>query len=119
MFDIILKRKVYEDILKWKQEYAPNYVLFLKGARRVGKTTLAELVGKNEYESYMKISFDNASSVVKDMFVEELNNLNLFYQKLLFFLGRLFCEIHLNLLYLHINTNSHETSHDICEYKKV
>jgi hypothetical protein len=82
MFDIILKRKVYEDILKWKQEYAPNYVLFLKGARRVGKTTLAELVGKNEYESYMKISFDNASSVVKDMFVEELNNLNLFYQKL-------------------------------------
>ncbi len=56
--------------------------MFLKGARRVGKSTLAENFGKNEYKSYIKISFYNASSVVKDLFVEELNNLDLLFQKL-------------------------------------
>ena len=43
------KRKVYDKMLKWKNEYAPNYSLFLKGARRVGKSTLALKLGKEEY----------------------------------------------------------------------
>ena len=69
-------------MLKWKNEYAPDYTLFLKGARRVGKSTIAEAFGKAEYRSYIKISFDKASSVVKEMFVEELNDLDLFFQKI-------------------------------------
>lgn len=80
--DMILKRKKYEEMLKWKKEYAPDYALFLKGARRVGKSTLAEIFGKNEYKTYIKISFDNVSSVIKEMFIEELNNLDLFFQKI-------------------------------------
>ena len=44
-----LKRKIYSELLKWKNEYAPEYALFLKGARRVGKTTVAEDFGRNEY----------------------------------------------------------------------
>ena len=79
---IVLKRKKYNDMLKWKNEYAPDYALFLKGARRVGKSTIAEAFGKAEYRSYIKISFDKASSVVKEMFVEELNDLDLFFQKI-------------------------------------
>lgn len=35
--------------LKWKNEYAPEYALFLKGARRVGKTTIAEELGRYDY----------------------------------------------------------------------
>ena len=35
-------RKIYEEMLKWKQEYAPKYALFPKGTRHAGKTTLAE-----------------------------------------------------------------------------
>ena len=35
---IILKRKTYKKLLEWKNNYAPQYALFLKGARRVGKT---------------------------------------------------------------------------------
>lgn len=38
----MFERKIYNEILKWKREYAPKYALFIKGARRVGKTTLAE-----------------------------------------------------------------------------
>ena len=44
-----LKRKIYDELLKWKNEYAPEYALFIKGARRVGKTTMAEELGRKEY----------------------------------------------------------------------
>lgn len=37
---IVLKRKIYNKLLEWKEKYAPDYVLFLKGARRVGKRRL-------------------------------------------------------------------------------
>jgi hypothetical protein len=43
----------YTELQKWKKEYASEYALFIKGARRVGKTTIAEELGKNEYKSYM------------------------------------------------------------------
>ena len=49
------KRKVYDKMLKWKNEYAPNYALFLKGARRVGKSTLALKLGKEEYSHLLKL----------------------------------------------------------------
>lgn len=46
--EVILKRKIYDKILEWKEKYAPDYVLFLKGARRVEKTTIAEEFGKRQ-----------------------------------------------------------------------
>ena len=46
------------------------------------QTCALPIFGKNEYKSYIKISFDNATTTVKEMFIEELNNLDLFYQKL-------------------------------------
>ena len=57
----MFERKVYQEILKWKREYAPKYTLFIKGARRVGKTTLAEKLGKEEYKSYILVRFDQAN----------------------------------------------------------
>ena len=62
------KRKVYDKMLKWKNEYAPNYVLFLKGARRVGKSTLALKLGKEEYKSFIEIRFDKAPNEIKELF---------------------------------------------------
>lgn len=82
MSEIILKRKIYDKMLEWKEKYAPDYALFLKGARRVGKTTLANKIGKEEYKSYIEISFDNTSKNIKELFTEELNNLDLLYEKL-------------------------------------
>ena len=73
------KRKVYDKMLEWKNEYAPKYALFLKGARRTGKTYLAERLGQEEYETYIKISFDRTNSNIKNLFVESLDDLdNLF-----------------------------------------
>ena len=42
----ILKRKAYDKIKSWKENHAPDYALFIKGARRTGKTTLVEEFGK-------------------------------------------------------------------------
>ena len=57
-------------MIKWKNEYAPNYALFLKGARRVGKSTLALKLGKEEYKSFIEIRFDKAPSEIKELFIK-------------------------------------------------
>ena len=85
------KRKVYDKMLKWKNEYAPNYVLFLKGARRVGKSTLALKLGKEEYKSFIEIRFDKAPNEIKELFVNSLEDLDYLFNKLqIFYKTRLY-----------------------------
>ena len=38
-------------MLGWKENKAPDYALFLKGAKRVGKSTLANKFGREQYKS--------------------------------------------------------------------
>ncbi|MCQ2913735.1 MAG: AAA family ATPase [Alphaproteobacteria bacterium] len=76
---IILKRKILSELNKWKSEYAPNYALFIKGARRVGKTTIAEEFGKTNYKSYIVINFQEANELIKDLFVNSLLDLDYFF----------------------------------------
>ena len=83
-FAMIFERKIFQEMLKWKEQYAPHYALFLKGARRVGKTTLAEKLGREAYESYILIRFDQADQVVKDLFVNGLRDLDVFFAQLQF-----------------------------------
>lgn len=79
--EVELKRKVYDKMIKWKNEYAPNYALFLKGARCVGKSTLA-LKLANEYKSFIEIRFDKVPSVIKELFIDSLEDLDYFFNKL-------------------------------------
>lgn len=39
---MIFKRKLYDKMLKWKNEFSGKSALLVKGARRVGKSTLVE-----------------------------------------------------------------------------
>ena len=82
--ELIFQRKAYEKMLIRKRDFASNYVLFLKGARRVGKTTLAEEFGKKEYKSYILVKFNEADQEVKDLFVNGLMDLDSFYENLSF-----------------------------------
>ncbi len=77
MKDRVFRRKLYDKMLKWKQERDGSTALLIKGARRVGKSTLAEEFAKNEYESYINIDFTEASSEVKELFndISDLDNL--------------------------------------------
>lgn len=52
----MLKRKLYDDLLKWKNKKEKKCLL-IKGARQVGKTYLVEHFGKKEYKSYIEINF--------------------------------------------------------------
>ena len=62
-------------MLQWKKERDGKTALLIKGARRVGKSTLAEEFAKREYESYMIIDFTEAAQEVRDLF-EDISNLD-------------------------------------------
>ena len=78
------ERKVYQEMLKWKREDAPKYALFLKGARRVGKTTLAEKLGQEEYRSYILVRFDQTRDEINRLFTDSLRDLNTLFNTLQF-----------------------------------
>ena len=48
---IIMKRKIYNELLKWKQESNGNTALLIEGARRVGKSYIAEEFAKEKYQT--------------------------------------------------------------------
>ena len=64
----IFKRKIYDRMLQWKQERDGKTALLVKGARRVGKSTIVEEFARREYDSYMLIDFASASEEVKSLF---------------------------------------------------
>ena len=64
----VFKRKIYERMLQWKRDRDGKSALLVKGARRVGKSTIVEWFARNEYESYMLIDFSRASNEVKSLF---------------------------------------------------
>ena len=74
----MFKRKIYDRLLSWKQESQGRTALLIEGARRVGKSTVVEEFGKNEYKSYILIDFSTASPSVKELF-EDLSDLNYFF----------------------------------------
>lgn len=53
----LFKRKMYDKLLKWKNERNGESAILIQGARRIGKSTLAEEFARNEYESYILIDF--------------------------------------------------------------
>ena len=74
----MFKRKVYNKLLEWKNKYSEKYAVMLEGARRVGKSTIAEEFAKNEYKSYILIDFANTSNEVLEIF-EDISNLDIFF----------------------------------------
>lgn len=60
------KRKAYNKLLEWKKLYSDKYAALLEGARRVGKSTIAESFAKNEYKSYIMIDFSKTTSNILD-----------------------------------------------------
>lgn len=76
-----IQRKIYKKLVDWKETANGTKALLIEGARRVGKSTIAEEFGRREYRSYILIDFNIASSKVKAAF-DDLNNLDIFFQTL-------------------------------------
>ena len=80
---ICFKRKLYAAMLKWKQERNGATALLIQGARRVGKSTIAEEFARNEYTSYILIDFSKVSKAVADLF-DDVSDLNYLFLRLQF-----------------------------------
>ena len=76
-----IKRKIYEKLIEWKNSSNGTKALLIEGARRIGKSTIAEELGKNEYKSYIMIDFNKASKKILESF-DDLGNLDVFFQTL-------------------------------------
>lgn len=77
-----MKRKLYSKLLQWKNTSNGKSAVMIDGARRVGKSYIAEEFAKNEYESYLIIDFAKASRKVKSFFEDYLEDLDTFFMYL-------------------------------------
>ncbi len=68
-------------MLAWKQAYEGKSALLIQGARRVGKSTIAEEFARKEYSSYLLIDFNKASQAVKSLF-DDLMDLDFIFLQL-------------------------------------
>lgn len=76
-----MKRKIYHQLLEWKEKRHGEVALLIEGARRVGKSYIVEEFAKNEYETYMLIDFNRAPKMVHewfDLYLDDLDRLFLF-----------------------------------------
>ena len=77
-----MKRKIYDTLLEWKRTSNGKSAIMLDGARRVGKSYIAEEFAKNEYAAYLLIDFATASRKVRRYFEEYLDDLDTFFMYL-------------------------------------
>ena len=74
-----MKRKIYDRLLEWKKRSNGKTALLIDGARRVGKSYIAEEFAKNEYSSYVIVDFAKAKPALKRIFNEYLDDLDTFF----------------------------------------
>ena len=77
----MFKRKATEKLRMWKEKYSSKYAVLLEGARRVGKSTIAESFAKENYKSYILIDFSNVTEEVLRIF-DDISNLDVFFLQL-------------------------------------
>ncbi len=73
---MLFRRKIYSSLLKWKSECDGSRALFIEGARRVGKSTIAEEFAKHEYSSYLIIDFAKDGDEVRGYFKKYLSDID-------------------------------------------
>ena len=79
--DVYFRRKAYNQLIDWKNNYADRYAVLLEGPRRVGKSTIAENFARNEYKSYILLDFSKVTNNILECF-DDIGNLNMFFLRL-------------------------------------
>lgn len=83
---MIFKRKLYDEMIQWKRESEGHTALLIKGARRVGKSTLVRAFAEKEYGSYIAIDFTSCKPEVRDLF-EDISDLDYLFMRLQMIFG--------------------------------
>ena len=77
----MMKRKIYQQLIEWKEQRHGEVALLIEGARRIGKSYIVEEFGRNEYDSYLVVDFNKAPQMVHewfDLYLEDLDTLFLY-----------------------------------------
>ena len=83
----MFQRKVYQYLKTWKEESAGASAVMIEGARRVGKSTVAEEFAKAEYDDYILIDFSTAEKAIKDNF-DNIADIDTFFRNLFILTGK-------------------------------
>lgn len=78
---MIFRRKIYDELLHWKQTDEGRTAVLIQGARRVGKSTIAEEFATNEYETHILVDFAACSTEIRDLF-NDVSDLNRIFMRL-------------------------------------
>ena len=78
---MIFKRKIYDELLQWKRTDDGRTAVLIQGARRVGKSTIAEEFAANEYETYLLVDFAACSTEIRELF-NDVSDLNRIFMRL-------------------------------------
>lgn len=68
-------------MLDWKRNQHGTTALLIRGARRVGKSTIAEEFARREYDSYMLVDFSKAPQAIHRLF-EDVSDLDYIFTQL-------------------------------------
>lgn len=67
-------RKAMDELQEWKDLSKGRSAVLIEGARRVGKSTLAEEFAKSAYKSHILIDFSKQNRDVEDIFTQNSND---------------------------------------------
>ena len=81
MAKTVFRRKIYDEMVEWKVNRSNRYALLIKGARRVGKSTIVEEFARREFKSYILIDFAHTSKEIIELF-DDTYNLDFFFLQL-------------------------------------
>ena len=83
-----MRRKIYDKLIEWKNNDSSETALLIDGARRVGKSYIAEEFAKSEYKSYILVDFNKVSKKVIEFFENDLDDLDVFFSPFVAFAER-------------------------------
>ena len=83
---MIIKRKIYDKMLEWKHTKDGQTALLIQGARRIGKSTIAQEFARNEYESHIVVDFADAPDALWEA-IKHISDRDDFFMRLQFIYG--------------------------------
>jgi predicted AAA+ superfamily ATPase len=82
------RRKIYGRLLEWKETSKGKSAVLIEGARRVGKSTIAEEFARKEYDDYILLDFALESKDMRRNFEENIGDLDTFFRNLFIIKGK-------------------------------
>lgn len=82
------RRKIYDQLLEWKETSHGRSAILIEGARRVGKSTIAEEFARNEYDDYLLLDFALETRDIKQNFEDNIGDLDSFFRNLFIIKGK-------------------------------